>query len=253
MINNYFDYCEKNWNVWLNKQDIQEQMFEKYFDLRYCAEPYLRFIKDNNEKLNSIYFLTTNPGGGFEQQDIEYILQNKSIIKNDLPYHDNAKNLADYYKENLIGTSKHRITHMDYLAQKCGYDNFIQIESIPYHSKKLPGKNRLTKLIKSSNNSISEYINITKEYLADKNVIAIQAGKPKNIKELNDWYKLQCEIIGLEIGKSEYISINDRDTIGMYIQKENNTIKALCLRAGANDLPGPNGCDIIAKKYNTLK
>ena len=102
MINKYFDYCEKIWDGWIKKENVQEEMFRKYFSIRYCPEPYLRFINNESENTNLIHFVTTNPGGGFEQQDIEYILKNKSIIKNDQTYYNNAKNLADYYKEKLV-------------------------------------------------------------------------------------------------------------------------------------------------------
>ena len=258
MINNYFDFCENIWDGWLNNQDVLEQVFEELFKLKYCPEPYLRFIKANSKDSDLVYFLTTNPGAGDDKiQTREIFSKEDSIIKSDEPYHNNARKLADYYKKNLKGTAKRRVNHMEYLAKKCGYDNFIQIQSIPYHSGELKHKDDLTELIKGSNNSISEYINITKKYLADKNVIAIQGGNGLNIGELNAWRKLQCEIIGLDIDKSEYITIvtneKNEDSVSMYIQKENDTIKAICLRAGSNDLPGPAGCDIIANKFNQLK
>jgi len=257
MSNNYFDFCENIWGDWLNNQDTLEQVFEGLFKLKYSPEPYLRFTKPNSENTDVIHFLTSNPGAGDDKiQTREVFSIEDSIIKSDDSYDNNAIKIADYYKKNLVGTAKRRINHMDYLARKCGYDNFIQIESIPYHCGELKHKDALTELIKGSNNSISEYINVTKEYLSDKNAIAIQGGNGLNIAELNAWRKLQCEIIGLDIDKSEYITIvaneKNKDSVSMYIQKKNDTIKAICLRAGSNDLPGPAGCDIIANKYIQL-
>jgi len=244
------------WGLWNKKENIQEPIIEEFFESRYCAEPYLRFTKENDENSDLIYFLTTNPGAGFDKQERKTILENESMIKIEEDYYSNAKNLADYYVKELIMGSQSRIKHMKYLAKKCGYNNFIQVESIPYHSGSLPGKQKLVKLIRNGNNSISEYIEVTKGFLKDKNVIAIQAGNSRNIKKMNDWSKLQCEIIGLDIDKSECISTiknNTKDTGCLYIEKQNNFIKALSLRAGGNDLPGEDGCDIIAKKYKEIK
>lgn len=253
--NSYLEYCEGIWNGWLNEKGSEEDELREYFDLQYCPEPYLRFIK-NNESTKQIYFLTTNPGQGFDQQERTIVLNGKSIIKSNMTYENTSKNLADYYKENLIKGSKYRIDHMEYLSQKCGYDNFIQIESIPYHSKNIIKKDDLLKLIKNGDSSINNYIDKVKEYLSDKNVIAIQAGNSEDIKKLTDWNKLQSSLIGMDIEKSKYVSlkVNDKnkDTIGMYIEKQNGSIKILCIRAGQNDLPGSNGCDIIANEYSKL-
>jgi len=245
------------WKLWIKKQDIQDPIIEKSFEPKYCSEPYLRFTKEEDETSDSIYFLTTNPGAGFDLQERKNILENKSMIKSDESYYSNAKNLADYYIKELISGSKARIKHMEYLAKICGYDNFIQVETIPYHSENLPEKSKLVRLVRNGNNKISEYIEITKEYLMDKNVISIQAGNCRDIKKMSDWSKLQCEIIGLDIDKSECISTikneKKKDTGCLYIERKNNFIKALSLRAGANDLPGNGGCDIIANKYNIIK
>lgn len=59
--NSYLEYCEGIWNGWLNEKGSEEDELREYFDLQYCLEPYLGFIK-NNESYKQIYFLTTNPG-----------------------------------------------------------------------------------------------------------------------------------------------------------------------------------------------
>lgn len=254
MSNNYYDYCEKIWNDWLENKKKCDDNFEKYFQYEYCPEPYLRFTK-SDEKSEMIYFLTTNPGGGFEIQDRELVLKNKSIINCNDTYYNNSKYLAEYYNSNLIGGSKNRIKHMIYLSKGCGYNSFRQIESIPFHSKNLKDKNSMIKLMKGNNRIISDYVDATKEYLKDKNVIAIQAVGYRKINELSNWIKLQCEIIGLDINKSKYISICQKvneDTAGIYIEKQKNCIKILSLRVGQNDLPSEEGCNIIGNEYKKL-
>lgn len=233
-MNEYFNYCEYLFNDFLNGK---MQNGNLNFEMDACPEPYLNFGVDLNSN-NQLIFLTTNPGKSDEYQLFKNINSKISFIDKKLSYKDNSINFAKYYEKNLVGTAKHRITHMFQFAESLGYKGFLQIETIPFHSKNL-NKTNINSII-MNNKTLSEYNYLLGKFIKDKNVIIISGADRTNIYNIPKWIKYQCNLIGLDISSSDIVELVKKEnnpTAIAYVLNNSNKIKTAVLKMGSNDLP----------------
>lgn len=248
----YFDHCEEMWRGWVNAEARYSTLLNNIFQVDHCPEPYLYFFSDS---LSPPHFLTTNPGSGMPHQNIQVILEGKSVIDKDHSYYDNAKKLADFYSTKLKGNARVRVEAMRRLSMHCGSQGFTQVECIPFHSKNLPNK-RQVKRYCDEDQELSKYIALLKGYLRDKNVIAVSAvGSTNEIacteEYCSDWLRWQGEIMGFSFQNAEKHDIvlhkeTSRVTGALLLSHNNNAKKAFFLMMGSNSLPGPEGVRKIA-------
>jgi hypothetical protein len=215
--------------------------------MEYCPEPYLYFL---NAPSSELHFLTTNPGAGMSHQHRRLILEGQSIVEQRDSYATNAKRLADFYATALKGNARVRVEAMKRLSALLGNQGFSQFECIPFHSKDLPGKKAVLKLC-TENETLSRYIALLTEYLADKDVMAVSAVNSR--REIvceegyfSDWLLWQTRIMGFSFAQAEKYDIvlheeTHRVTGALLLSRSNNALKAFFLMMGTNSLPGAEG------------
>lgn len=243
----YECFCENLWQQWL----LRELKFPEFpFQAGHMPEPYLRW-KDGKDPL---YVLTTNPGGGMEHQLRENILAGNSNIKPTASYAESAVDLARFYDKELDGSNAgRRIKSMLLLALACGKDDVFQVESSPYHSANLPQKEKLINLALHDEN-LSPYIEKLRNFLHDKDVVAVsawggQVNSETNIPQLSPWLLWQAELMGLRPQDAiPYSIVNNgkRDTGILLVDSSNGSLKSMYLVVGSNNFPSRKGLKMIA-------
>ena len=248
----YFDYCEKMWRRWINAEADYSALLHKIFQIDHCPEPYLYFYSDS---IQPLHFLTTNPGAGMPHQNIHNILQNDSVVAKNQSYYDNAKKLADFYSTSLTGNARVRVEAMKRLSSLYSSQGFTQVECIPFHSKNLPNKRQVIQYCRQDK-ELNQYISLLKDYLDDKDVIAVSAvGSANEIicreAYFSEWLVWQAEIMGFSFRSAEKHDIilhkqTGRVTGALLLSHKGHAKKAFFLMMGSNSLPGPEGVRKIA-------
>ncbi|KLU65144.1 hypothetical protein DEAC_c31110 [Desulfosporosinus acididurans] len=250
----YIQFCEKIWRDWHAEKlsidgDRVLKTLEKKLDYDACPEPYLSFgeCDDYNKTL---FFLTTNPGQVLEFQKRSNILSGKSFIEPGKGYKEISLDLGTYYETGnhvkpasnesiILRNPKDHISKMKKLANLLGFENFVEIETIPFHSHDLP-KNRIPELAeKNPEEAITSiYFKSVREFLSDKNVICVQAAGSDC--KLSDWLNwLMKRIIGIEEPKSHILkTLNNKTTVSLILDTaDQKLIRGLTLKNGAKGLP----------------
>ena len=248
----YFHHCEEMWKGWVSSEARYSTLLNNVFQMDHCPEPYLYFFSDS---LPPLHFLTTNPGSGMPHQNIQAILEGKSVVNKDHSYYDNARNLADFYSTKLKGNARVRVEAMKRLSMLYGSRGFTQVECIPYHSKNLPNKRQVIKYCEQDK-ELSNYIALLKSYLSDKVVVAVSAvGSTNEIvcteEYFSDWLHWQGQIMGFSFQSAEKHDIvlhkeTGRVTGALLLSHKDSAKKAFFLMMGSNSLPGPEGVRKIA-------
>lgn len=188
-------------------------------------------------------------------QNIQFILEGKSVVDKDHYYYENAKRLADFYSTKLKGNARVRVEAMKCLSMLYGSQGFTQVECIPFHSKNLPNKRQVIKYCEQDK-ELSKYIALLKSYLLDKDVIAVSAvGSTNEIActeaYFSDWLLWQGQIMGFSFQNARKHDIvlhkeTGRVTGALLLSHKDNAKKAFFLMMGSNSLPGPEGVRRIA-------
>jgi hypothetical protein len=175
-------------------------------------------------------------------------LGGKSVVDKEYSYYENAKKLADFYSTKLTGNARVRVEAMKQLSMLYGSQGFAQVECIPYHSKNLPNKSQIIKYCEQDN-ELSNYITLLKNYLSDKDIIAVSAvGSANEIacteEYFSEWLHWQSQIMGFSFQSAEKHDIVFHKTTGrvtgaLLLSHKDNTKKAFFLMMRSNSLPGP--------------
>ncbi|MFB9864303.1 hypothetical protein [Rufibacter immobilis] len=235
-MNEFKTYCQQLFESWLSGNiGFNANQLDNFQD-DYCPEPYL-ILSGNFEEGNTIFFLTNNPGGGLEFQKKQNILNEQSIINYDHSYEENAKVLAIYYAEMLTGTPRARIEKMIEMGRALGYNNIVQIESFPFHSKNFNTTDKAFVIQQSQllGNPIHEYISRLKNLIMGKTAIALSVTS-------DNWMNFQAKLIGLDLQNCTTIVTNTssrgNNSGWFYYNSDKQVFKGLTAIAGSYTLPG---------------
>lgn len=77
-----------------------------------------------------------------DHQRAESIELGNDVLTPVMNYEQVAKALGRYYTNNLSGAALQRVLAQQDLAEKSGYGGVMQVECCPWHSAKLPEKQR---------------------------------------------------------------------------------------------------------------
>lgn len=265
MNSSYIKYCESLWQKWNNDStlfnlEIKNAVSDSFYDileLDHCPEPYLVFNQNNDIK-ESLVFLTTNPGGGMQEQTKQCIESSVGVSLEE-DYLTVSSKLSTYYKNNLPSNALNRIKKMNQLANLLGYKGFIQVELFPFHSKNLgfKYKNEIIKLYREENNLVFNYIQCLIEFLKNKDVIAIAASNSHgNINEMNNWLRwIFQDILNVKYPNSYILGYSDngKPSKSFTIDGHNEFIKGMSLISGINNLPNLETLNDISKIVFELK
>ncbi|HPS31617.1 MAG TPA: hypothetical protein PLZ43_15290 [bacterium] len=257
MNSEYKELCENIWQDWRNGTlTIPKYLIDQfYLQPEFLPEPYLIFNtgKETAKSDKALYFLTTNPGNGWEGH------QGREKLKASYPENEKYEKVAHdfaekYLNEILKGPAKRRVEGFIHLAETLGYNQLIQVESLPFHSKELPNKFKLLSFLEKENadNIINQYFTVLKNSMKDENVIVLSAiGTRKSIslESLNTkWLKWQSEVIGMDLSCAKIIALienNGKVTSAFIYTNDNNILKGFILMMGGNNMPGNGALDRI--------
>ena len=171
-----------------------------------------------------------------------------------MSYADAARSLAQYYVDRLEGAAKTRINAMNHLALLIDADHTIQFESLPFHSKALPGKRRLPDLVKQSE-LLQSYSVALAEALRPLAVFALSAiGSSRSISAsaVNDhpWLRWQCGLLDIEPERLEFqplVEKGSKVSSAFLYQRSGPRTSGFVLMMGGNHFPGPKARETIAR------
>lgn len=253
--NRFFNFCEDLFKKWTLKTEVYTE-FDKSFDMEALYEPYLLINLDEDCDINieeilrdPLYVLTTNPGGTMSELQLEegfkHFLSEKGRSLENITYQEVAALLGrEYQTRKDIPNATRRIKKMIYLAKKLGKTGIIQIECIPFHSKKLDAKIKKRFALKYIKHNIyTEYLSLVKDILKDSATVGTQSFGDNNTD--SEWLCLIKELMDLK--NNEKISLkvlNGKTTIYKMVNKEQNKpFKALTLVQGNNNFPSNENLD----------
>lgn len=241
---NYYEFCETLWKNWLADAIAQGEpdFIRTKFDLDAAPEPYLIFGTTDNP----LIVLTTNPGGTMEHQLRESVGHGNGPLNKDLSYHKAAASLGQYYSDWLGGAAKRRIASMRYLADKAGYTGVVQVESIPFHSTDLPGKEHILRYLEPDQQGLlPRYVLSMSDFIRSYPVVIISAvasmtDLDASSLSLSKWLTWQVGIAGISIDTTQSIPLgnkNGRTTVAALVDKKRKHPAALILTKGSNNFP----------------
>jgi uncharacterized protein (DUF4415 family) len=237
----FFEYCEtviRNW--WEGNLEPSSVL-----QMDHIPEPHLPFGSTERP----LVFVTLNPGGGFEAQTREAITRFDSPVARALPYRDNARRLARYYRyPNVINdNARHRIEAMISFAARLGFSGVLQLEAIPFHSSALAGS-ELPKL--TQRRDVSEYQTKLRSFLREPPcAIAISAAKAPFSRSTKVRYF--ADLFGLDVGSFGSIELKSGvsgPTVGALHAKNGEKARVITCRDGHNGLPGRASLERLAAK-----
>ena len=261
-------YCESLWKEWLEGKLKSTPELEKRFLLDHVPEPYIQFLdevinqsKKASRQTEPMYLLLTNPGGGRPEQHRDNIRKRRSVISPELSYDQISIELAAHYKMELQRERKRAATRnaaIDDLRSKLGRNCVIQFETIPFHSKSLPGKRKLAKLI-TEVPILTNYTAQLRVAIADLPVMAISAvdtSRSITAKSIEDspWLAHQASVMGVRPKELEFTPLVGKNNVvscALLVPRDRSNRKAFVLKMGSNDLPGEAGREIIVKKLKS--
>ena len=227
----YIKFCQKLFENWLNEKLKVNEICEKLFQLKYIPEPYLNF----KSSVNPLYILNINPGSGMDELQLrDKIIEDK--------YKDVANRFGDFYLSDIFkkaGAAYRRNIRAIQIAKDNGFDGFVNLETIPFHSNSL-NKAAALKAVKSEPLLI-EYISLLKDYILDKSVIVVAAcdskkSITKDTVSNNSWLDFQRDCIGLNLKTSKLTPLVIKDSkVTVAIISDKN--KHILLMMGSNNFP----------------
>jgi hypothetical protein len=231
MGNNYIEFCQKLFEDWKKYNLNVNEVSKRLFQLEHVPDPYLNFKISKNP----LYILNINPGSGMDE------LQLRDKI-NEKKYNDVANRFGEFYlSENFkkAGAAYRRNIRALQIASDNGFDGFVNLETIPFHSNTL--NKSLALIAVKEDPFLVEYITFLKEYLSDRCVLVVAACSSKEsiTKETitnNNWLNFQRNCIGLNIKTSKLtplVTKNNKVTAAIISDKN----KHILLMMGSNNFP----------------
>lgn len=246
-------FCEKLWASWLAGELQLPKSVTARFQLTHAPEPYIRF----GEGTKPVFFLLTNPGDGrFPEQERASILAGNYCVSRQLSYYEAALKYGTFYQEKLKNAAGTRIKAMARLSKLLGGDCFIQFESIPFHSSKLPGKRRLPDLV-SKTPILAEYCQCLTAALSPFDVPAVVVlsgvGSSQSISssslDSSLWLKWQSNLLEVrskDLKVKHLLRKGDKTTVAFLYKQVRNHIRGFVLSMGHNGFPSKQGLDEIS-------
>jgi hypothetical protein len=237
----FFEHCETIIRDWW-KGDLAPS---PVFQMDHIPEPYLLFGSTERP----LVFVTLNPGGGFEAQTREAIARFDSPVARELPYRENARRLARYYRyPNVINdNARHRIEAMLSFAGRLGFSGVLQLEAIPFHSSALAGP-ELSKL--TQRRDVAEYQTKLRSFLREPPcAVAISAAKAPFARSTKVRYF--ADLFNLDLGSFSSIVLKSGvsgPTVGALHAKNGEKARVITCRDGHNGLPGRASLERLAAK-----
>jgi hypothetical protein len=249
----YRNFCETMWSDWRAKRLSLPPRVSDRFQLDHAPEPYLRF----GEGSRPLYALFTNPGIGMSHQRHDVVQAGASCIRPDMSYYEASLALGAFYRSDLPqGAARTRNDALDHLRRLVGKDCIVLFESLPFHSKALPGKHAIPKLVLETQ-LLRKYISLLTEALKHVSVIALSAvDSSESISAAsvvsNSWLSWQANILGLNPPDMTVVPLvpkGSKITSAFLYQKVSNCIRGFVLTMGGNTFPATEGRKKIARAY----
>jgi len=245
----FFELCERLHAEWRERGIRLSSEWDAVFQIDHLPEPYLLF----GDPSNPLVFLTTNPGAGQDYQHRDAILSiNSGVgVRPDAPYREFAVVLARFYgdRKNLSPAASARIAAMRALATRAGFSGVLQVESIPFHSRVLPGKAKLSARVRRDP-LLVEYAAALRDFLVDRTIVAVSAAGSRRslgVETIRDsaWLSWQAEVMSLDLCRAEnqplVVSCNGKVSCALVADRLADSTKALVLMMGSNSLPAVEG------------
>lgn len=231
MKNTYIGFCQKLFEDWKSNNLKVDISCEQLFQLEYVPEPYLNFKASQNP----LYILNINPGSGMDDLQLrDKLIEDK--------YNDVANRFGNFYLSDNFkkaGAAYRRNIRALQIAEDNGFNGFVNLETIPFHSNTLSKVSAL-KVVKSEPILI-EYTALLKDFISDKCVVVVAACSSKHsiTKDTvsnNFWLNFQRDCIGLNLKTSKLnpLIIKDSKVTAAIISDKN---KHILLMMGSNNFP----------------
>ena len=256
MISSYREHCELLWRSWTDNTLTPSARLSATFDLSAAPEPWLPLCPGDRP----LVALTTNPGRTRDEQLQRRvdIMSGDSRVKPQTSYAEAAAVLAAYYKENLQGTARRRITSLEQLSAFAGFHGVLQVESCPFHSPSLPNKRELMRL-SAAEPLLAGYVQALRSLIAAHTVVVLSAaGTGRSlwpVPELSAWLYWQADLVGLNAAKAECVPLvtrGDKVTCAALVDGSGTRARALVLMMGGNHLPREAGLRRLAEAIKNV-
>jgi hypothetical protein len=250
------DFCERLWTDWLSERVRLPAHVSRRFQLDHAPEPYLRFGNGNGRK--PLYLLWTNPGAGMPHQLRNAVKESNGPIRAEMKYYEAALALGDFYldsaKSRLKGGARRRNDAMVDLQHRVGADCTIVFESIPFHSRSLPGKATLPNLIRGTE-LLHDYEAVLKMALSNVSLVAVSAvDSCRSISadsiRRSEWLMWQVSLLGIDprkVGVEVLATKGDTVSRAFLYQEVAGHVRGIVLMMGSNSLPGTDGRSVLAR------
>ena len=250
----YVQHCEGLYRRAIKGGIELEPRLRRLFQLDHISEPFVFF--DDQE--SPLVFLTTNPGAGMEHQEIARLQSGESPVSGAKSYRELAGKMSKFYEERLTGAAARRVHGVRRLARAAGYSGVFQIESVPFHSRVLPGKARLPAAF-GSDRLLCRYMESVSRALIGKPVLILSAASsrkslsPQTLQE-SPWLLWQAAMAGMNVGGSiefhALVTKSEKITGGAIVDRSGAAPRVFVLMMGGNNLPGEAG---LGKLVELLK
>ena len=149
-----------------------------------------------------------------DHQKAESIELGNDVLTPVMNYEQVAKALGRYYTNNLSGAALQRVLAQQDLAEKSGYGGVMQVECCPWHSAKLPEKQRFIKTAQE-NDHLRTYVNTVQEFLADRPAIALSAVSSRaklhtDTIQYSQWLRWQAKLLGIDLENAEVLPLVEK-------------------------------------------
>jgi len=262
LVGPYGSFCDRLWLDWLADRLPASAFGGGEFDRKSAPEPWLEFRAGSNP----LVAVTTNPGGSMDHQSHAAVVGRTSpIIKPSQTYREATEGLGHFYETSLEKASpaRHRIKAFVRLAESAGYEGLLQVEACPFHSAKLPNKQKLVRAVESNSNSLlREYAEHLRAFLASHHVVGLSAisstasltaAGTQQAMGSSVWLPWFATLIGLDPRQATHIELTRKGegqaamvSAAALVATVNGRRKALVLMMGGNRLPGESGLAALA-------
>lgn len=240
----YFEYCEELFKKWYSGELSTDNSIDSgIFDLTYMPEPYFILA----EGKNPLYILNNNPGSGLDFQKKDYLETN---INKEISYKNCISHISGFYKNGLeyngsffkqnYSQAHNRNMKALEFSEDNGYDGVVCVETLPFHSKSLPNKEKvLYECI--TNRAYLLYFRYLSELIKDKPVLIISAiGSSGTITRErifgNEWRKFQVQLAGMKVSNAEIYNVCEKDNGKITSALVKDRDKYLFVQMGSNNL-----------------
>jgi len=248
----FVSISESLWKGWLGKTLDLSPLFYDKFLMEYLPEPYLVFGNSDAP----LYVLTTNPGGGMDEQHRKAVNGSSPLASTNLSYRKNAAKLASFYRAKLVGTAQRRIKGFLGLAKATGHSGVWQFETCPFHSKVLPmGTKKKLIALSATDEWYARYIAELGKVLEGANVLTLSAVGTRNDISVNSilanpWLNWQAKLMGFNTEDCVVLELSKNDkratSAFVYSQGPNGT-KGFLLMMGGNHLPSQENMEAVVE------